>query len=463
MTAAGGAVAVGAHGPDAAENRAFLAFSRTFRSLGLPVPKIYASDEESGVWLLEDLGDTTLFDLIKEARGTGSDLFPGSVLPLYRRVLDILPRFQVEGGKNIDFGQAYPRGVFDQQSMLWDLNYFKYHFLKLANVSFDEAKLERDFATLVRHLANAGTRHFLYRDLQSRNVMVRMGADGPEPWFIDYQGGRRGALQYDVASLLYDSKANLGDRERADLLDHYLAVLESDGISAREDFLELWPGYVLIRILQAFGAYGYRGFFERKPHFLLSVPYGADNIAGLLESGLSVDVPELERVLREIVDRWGRATEHAAAIAGLKLSISSFSFAEGYPPDEAGHGGGYIFDCRGLDNPGRKEGYRRLTGLDEATIEYLAARPEVEAYWERVRAIVDAHVAVYLERGFDSLTVDFGCTGGQHRSVYMAERLSRHVSLRHPSVRVTLVHRAAARWPGPPDREWRGRGTAAAE
>ena len=452
LTAPGGASAVGAHGPDPNENRAFLSFSRTLRELGLPVPEVYGADEGAGVWLLEDLGDTTLFDAIKEAREPGSDAFPDAVLPLYRRVLDILLRFQVEGGERINFRRAYPRAAFDRQSILWDLNYFKYHFLKLARIPFNEARLERDFSRLAAHLLGAGRSWFLYRDLQSRNVMVRPGPEGPEPWFIDYQGGRRGALQYDVASLLYDSKANLDARHREALLEHYLGVLEARGISGRDAFLEHWPGYVLVRVLQALGAYGYRGFFERKPRFLQSVPYAAENLRGLLEAGLPVDVPELEAALEAIVDRWSRVEGPAPADGGLEVTISSFRFSGGYPSDTSGHGGGYVFDCRGLPNPGREEAYRELTGLDEETIAFMAARPEAQAFWEQVRGIVDSHIANYVERGLHSLSVSFGCTGGQHRSVYMAARLREHLLVRHPEVLVRLTHRESADWPRRPAR-----------
>ncbi|WP_419161312.1 RapZ C-terminal domain-containing protein [Candidatus Palauibacter sp.] len=452
LTARDGTSAVGAHGPDSNENRAFLSFSRTLHELGLPVPEVYGAHEKAGVWLLEDLGDTTLFDTIKEARGPGSDAFPEAVLPLYRRVLEILPRFQIEGGERIDFRRAYPRAGFDRQSILWDLNYFKYHFLKLAHIPFNEARLERDFSRLARHLLAYGRSGFLYRDLQSRNVMVRPGPDGPEPWFIDYQGGRRGALQYDVASLLYDAKANLAQRHREALLDHYIDGLEARGISQRDEFLELWPGYVLVRVLQALGAYGYRGFFERKPGFLQSVPYAAENLRGLLDGGLPLDVPELEGALGAIADRWGRAEGAADVDGGLEITLSSFRFSGGYPADTSGHGGGHVFDCRGLPNPGREEAYRQLTGLDEETIAFIAARPEAQLFWEQVRGIVDEHIANYVERGFHSLSVHFGCTGGQHRSVYMAERLSQHILMSHPDVRVTLTHRESADWPRRPAR-----------
>ncbi|MDH3734825.1 MAG: phosphotransferase [Gemmatimonadota bacterium] len=448
LSASDGASALGAYGPDRDENRAFFSFSRTFRGLGLAVPDLYAVDEPAGVWLLEDLGDTTLFEAVKAARGNGSGEFPESMLPLYRRVLEELPRFQIEGGRSIDFRRAYPRSAFDRQSILWDLNYFKYHFLKLAHIPFNEAKLEKDFGKLARFLLGAERDYFLYRDFQSRNVMVREGADGGEPWFIDYQGGRRGALQYDVASLLYDAKANLDERLRGLLLDHYLRALSGHHPVERDRFMETWGGYVLVRILQALGAYGYRGFFERKPRFLQSVPYAAANIAGLLEDGLELAVPELEGALRRVVERWGPgAVASEGSPDRLTVSTGSFRFASGYPQDTSGHGGGYVFDCRGLPNPGRLEEYRGATGLDPEVVAYLERQPEVEAFWERARALVDAHVAEFRQRGFSQLSVYFGCTGGQHRSVYFAERLARYLAERSPEVGVSVVHRESADWP----------------
>ncbi|MFV1985868.1 MAG: phosphotransferase [Gemmatimonadota bacterium] len=455
LTGPDGATALGAYGPDRDENRAFVAFSRTFREIGLRVPELYAVDEASGVWLLEDLGDRTLFEMLRMAREPYDDRFPETMLPIYRRVLEELPRFQVLGGQSIDFRIAYPRAAFDRQSILWDLNYFKYHFLKLAHLPFNEAKLEKDFGRLARFLLTAETGHFLYRDFQSRNVMVRDGADGPEPWFIDYQGGRRGALQYDVASLLYDAKVNLDDGLRAHLLDHYLEALASHHAIDRSAFLETWPGYVLVRILQALGAYGYRGFFERKPRFLQSVPYAAKNLAGLLDAGLPLNVPELETALTRIVERWGESVSTDTVDDTLTVSTGSFRFSGGYPQDTSGHGGGYVFDCRGLTNPGREEEYRRLTGLDRRTISFLEGRPEVEAFWDRVRTLVDAHVVEYRERGFSHLSVYFGCTGGQHRSVYFAERLAAHLRDVCPDVGVNVVHRESADWPRPRGSEGR--------
>ncbi|MFQ5678422.1 MAG: phosphotransferase [Gemmatimonadota bacterium] len=503
-----GETAIGAYGPDPEENRAFLAFSRAFRSIDLPVPEIYAADEEAGVWLEEDLGDATLFDLLDEARrhrreggegrrepeevpggppgeagsapggsaGAGAPAdFPPAIEPLYRRVLEVLPRFQAEGAEVVDFGLAYPHAAFDRQSLLWDLNYFKYHFLKLARIPFHEARLEKDFRRLVRFLRKADSTYFLYRDFQSRNIMLREEA----PWFIDYQGGRRGALQYDVASLLYDAKADLPGPLREALLGHYLTALEHHVQIDRDLFLERYPGFVLVRLMQALGAYGYRGFYERKPHFLQSVPYAARTLSGLLEAGLPRRLPELEAAFRRIAEGWadrspgewrswpelssaapppeprpvpgprGRSGTEAVAAASPRLTVhvGSFSFRGGYPEEVTGHGGGFVFDCRALPNPGREEVYLLANGLDPEVQAYLDARPETRGFWDSVRALVDAQVRSFLGRGFTELTVRFGCTGGQHRSVYFAERLAAHLRASYPELEVEVTHRERERWP----------------
>ena len=435
---------IGGYGPDDEENRAFFSFSRTFAELGLPVPEIYASDEAAGVWLEEDLGDATLFDTLGATRREADgDEFPEAAVPLYRRVVELLPRFQVEGAAAVDFAVAYPRAAFDRQSILWDLNYFKYHFLKLAHVPFHEARLERDFGRLCRFLLKADAGFFLYRDFQSRNVMIRDG----EPWFIDYQGGRRGALQYDVASLLYDAKADLPTALRGALLEHYLEALAQHHEVDRARFLDRYPAYALVRILQALGAYGYRGFYERKPRFLQSVPYAARNIEELLEAGFPLRAPEMESVLRRIVDRWARRSAQPDAASTLTVQVGSFRYAGGYPEDTTGHGGGHVFDCRGVPNPGRESAFRDLTGLDEEVVRFLEACPECEAFWGRVRDLTDAQVREYLRRGFHGLSVHFGCTGGQHRSVYFAERLARHLEGEHDGLRILLTHRERADWP----------------
>ncbi len=446
LTGTSPASVIGAFGPDPDENRAFLSFSRSFRGIGLPVPEIFAADEGHGVWLEEDLGDTTLFQALSGARQAEGGGFPQAMIEVYERVVDLLPRFQIEGGRAIDFSVAYPRPAFDRQSMLWDLNYFKYHFLKLAHIPFNEQRLENDFHRLIGHLLTADTSHFLYRDFQSRNIMLR----GGEPWFIDYQGGRRGAAQYDIASLLYDAKADIPESVRARLLERYVGALSRVGRVGAASLLQTYRGYVLIRVMQAMGAYGYRGFFERKPRFLESVPYAARNVAGLLEAGLPVELPELEGVFRRVVEAWADRPSPIAPLAGLTVHVASFSYRQGLPADGTGHGGGYVFDCRALPNPGRREEFAALNGCDPPVVAFLEAAAETEAFWKRVFPLVDAHVANFRERGFTDLSVAFGCTGGQHRSVYFAERLARHLREQHPGVTVQVEHSAAARWAAPP-------------
>ncbi len=443
LLGAGGLRVVGVMGPDYEENRAFLSFSRCFHDLGLPVPEVLEVDVEAGVYLLEDLGDTTLFDALDEAREQAGGRFPPSITEAYRRVIDWLPVFQVEGGRSIDFSVAYPREAFDRQSILWDLNYFKYHFLKLAHVPFSEARLESDFETLTGALLAAEREHFLYRDFQSRNVMLRDGA----PWFIDYQGGRRGALAYDIASLLYDAKADIPPETRDDLLEHYLQRLSERLKVDPGTFRSQYRAYVLVRIMQALGAYGYRGFFERKPRFLRSVPFAARNLRRLLDEGLPLPLPELERVFGRIADGWSGPDAVQGEEVGLTLHLYSFSYRRGYPEPADGHGGGFVFDCRSVPNPGREPEYRLLSGLDEAVCRFLEQERATEEYWSSVSRLADAHISEFSRRGFDSLTMAFGCTGGQHRSVYFAERLARHVRGAFPDVRVRLHHRERPHWP----------------
>lgn len=438
--------AIGVVGPDAEENRAFLSYTAAFRSIGLPVPEVYGADAKAGLYLEEDLGETTLFDALSLARKEEPDAdFPSAIIPVYRRILELLPRFQVLGGKAVDYSVAYPRAAFDRQSILWDLNYFKYHFLKLAHVPFNEARLEKDFRRFATFLLGADTRHFLYRDFQSRNIMLRDG----EPSFIDYQGGRRGALQYDVASLLYDPKAGVPEALREELLDHYLDQLDTllPGVD-RVRFRQHFRGYVLVRIMQAMGAYGYRGFYERKPRFLQSVPQAVRNLERILETEfVPVELPELRAVFERICASRSLRKSQPKAPPGLTVQVGSFSYKGGYPDDTGGHGGGFVFDVRAIHNPGRYAEYAPLCGGDAAVIEFLEAMPEVREFWDHVSGLVDNSVGVYLLRGFTSLNVWFGCTGGQHRSVYFANRLAEHLRRSFAAINVVVTHREEGKWP----------------
>ena len=429
--------AIGAIGPDREENRAFLEFGRAFRAADLPVPEIYAEDREAGVWVEEDLGETTLFQALAAARVEyGDEAIPADSEDLFRKTLSILPRFQVLGHGLIDYRLAYPRQAFDKQSIRWDLNYFKYNFLKLAHIPFNEQRLEDDFGKLTEFLLQADSDYFLYRDFQSRNVMIRSG----EPWFIDFQGGRKGALQYDVASLLYDAKVDLPQSVRDGLLEHYLDVLGEYTTVDRRLFRRMYPGFALVRLMQALGAFGYRGFFERKRHFLESVPYAARGLGSLLAAGLPLKLPELELVFRLICDRWNLADEPGSSKCGLEVLVQSFAYKDGYPHDERGYGGGYVFDCRGLPNPHKLPELKDKTGEDDEVADFLESSARVLEFWENVRGMVDSHVQDYVDAGQSSLTVSFGCTGGKHRSVFMARKLARYLTRRFPQVEVRLSH-----------------------
>ncbi len=416
------------------ENIAFLEFSRHFRRHGLPVPEIYAEDLNQGAYLEEDLGDTTLFEFLSKNRSRES-IGPEAV-EAYRKVVAVLPRFQVEAGRDLNYKVCYPRGSFDRQSVSWDLNYFKYYFLRLAGIAFNEQALEDDFGRLTKFLLSAPRDYFLYRDFQSRNIMLRDG----QPFFLDYQGGRKGALHYDVASLLYDAKADLPAALRQQLLDHYLDTLAGFITLDRTAFMEHYYAYVYIRIMQALGAYGFRGFYERKVHFLQSVPYALKNVRWLLHNAkLPIALPTLTDAFNSMLASEKLQTVTSSG-ASLTVRIFSFSFHRGLPKDETGNGGGFIFDGRSLPNPGREEQFKLLTGKDAPVIEYLNQQDSVHQFFANATSLVDASVSAYQRRGFKNLMVSFGCTGGQHRSVFLAEQLAKHLRGRN-GVEVVVQHR----------------------
>ena len=429
-----------------AENVAFLSFSRHFRRHGLPVPEIYAEDLDQGAYLEEDLGDVTLFDFLSQNRA-GDDIAPAA-LGAYRNTLATLPRFQIEAGRDLNYKVCYPRASFDRQSIAWDLNYFKYYFLRLAEIPFNEQDLEKDFGRLTKLLLSAEHEYFLYRDFQSRNVMLRDG----QTFFLDYQGGRKGALQYDVASLLYDAKADLPPPVRQRLLDYYLDQLAALVPLDREVFMRYYYAYVYVRIMQALGAYGFRGFYERKPHFLQSVPYALKNLRWLLHNvQLPVELPTLNHAFTSMLGSeklWNLASDaetahpSGAASHGEQLVIRIFSFSYhrgGVPKDETGNGGGFVFDGRAVPNPGREERFKALTGKDAPVAEYLNQQESVREFFGHAASLVDASIRNYQQRGFKNLMISFGCTGGQHRSVYFAEQLAKRLREKN-NVQVVVRH-----------------------
>lgn len=430
MTSSGASV-LGAVNYDVSENIAFIEFSRFFESQGLRVPKIFAVDEKKECYLLEDLGNQTLFDLLTTERHSLE--IPDQIASFYKESLKHLIQFQLKG-RDIDFSLCYPRASFDKQSMMWDLHYFKYYFLKLATIPFDEQLLENDFNKFAEHLLEVDGDYFMYRDFQSRNIMV---VDG-KPAFIDYQGGRKGPLQYDLASLLFDAKADLPQTFREEMLSHYISLLSQEISLDEVLFRKHYYGFVLIRTMQAMGAYGFRGFYEKKEHFLQSIPFAIQNLKYVLKQlSIEEEFPMLHKALTEVVN--SQRLLEIAEEGKLTVTINSFSYKRGIPIDYSGNGGGYVFDCRAIHNPGRYPEYKEKTGRDPEVIAFFSQEPEMDEFLNNVYKMVDSSVEKYISRGFKHLMVNFGCTGGQHRSVFCAEQLAKYLINKFP-VKINLKH-----------------------
>ncbi|MDK2909912.1 MAG: hypothetical protein PWR20_1479 [Bacteroidales bacterium] len=426
---------IGAYNPVVQENRAFLSLTRQFAKNHLPVPKLHGVNESQTAYLLDDLGDVNLFSVIEQERknkGGWSD----SLIQFYQKAIDDLLQFQDMARKGLDLSEAWPRKAFDKQSILWDLNYFKYYFVRLAGIDFDESRLEDDFQRFATFLASAPSSFFMYRDFQSRNIMLHDN----QLFYIDYQGGRRGPLQYDLASLLYDAKADIPNQTRRALLEYYIKKATDLSMISEEHFMTWWPSFIFIRIMQAMGAYGYRGFFQQKQHFLTSVPFAIRNLEVLInELGLPRGYPEIHAVFEKII---GNEYLRSFGIPRekLKVTVMSFSYRKGLPADTSGNGGGFVFDCRALPNPGREERFRNMTGNHPDVQQFLNQSTEVAEFFENCKSLVIQSINNYLQRGFTHLLVCFGCTGGQHRSVFMANRLTQFLKTLQ-GFETELVHR----------------------
>ena len=407
---------LGVYNNDYKENLAFITFTEHFQKYRLNVPQILFKNLDENIYLIEDLGDITLFDKIKDLKKTDSK---NDIIDFYKKVIIELPKFQIAAATDFNYSYCYPRSKFDKQSMMWDLNYFKYYFLKLAQVPFDEQMLEEDFNRFTEYLLTETSNYFLYRDFQSRNIMLVKD----KPFFIDYQGGRKGALQYDIASLLYDAKADLSEETKTKLLELYLEEISKYIKIDNEKFKSYYSGYVLIRMLQALGAYGFRGFYEKKSHFLQSIPYAVKNLNDLIRnSGFNFKTNVLFDVLLKISE--SDIIKKIINTQQLQIEINSFSYKKGIPNDESGHGGGFVFDCRALPNPGRLDEYKNLTGKDAEVITYFQNQKIIDNFLTDVMNILSITIDNYIERNFKNLSINFGCTGGIHRSVYCAEKIS---------------------------------------
>ncbi len=431
-----GNTVIGVFNEDLKENQAFLSFSKTFNEFGFNVPKILHVDLDNSVYLLNDLGDVNLYSLIYAKKHDYKS--SPELIDLYKKSLVQLQKIQILAGKNIDYNYCYPRAKFDRQSILWDLNYFKYDFLKLGRIGFDEQLLENEFQKFSEFVASVNTDYFLYRDFQSRNIMVK----DDDIYFIDYQGGRKGALQYDVASLLYDAKAEIPNPLREELLNYYLDKLESDYGLSRAEFMKSYYAFVLIRIMQAMGAYGFRGLFEKKVHLIKSILPARKNLKYLLENGkLDFDIPHLHEVFGNIItsDEFNIYEDPILPNEKLSVTITSFSYKREIPIDLADNGGGYVFDCRGLNNPGRLLDFKLLNGRNTEVINFLKANSKVDDYMSHIYPLVDSTIETYLKRGFKNLMINFGCTGGQHRSVYCADEMFKYLKNKY-DINVYLSH-----------------------
>lgn len=434
---------IGVVGTSREENHAFCYLARHFAAKGLPVPYVLAESPDGLCYLQTDLGNRSLFDVLKRGRESGGD-YSEHERELLRQTIAALPAIQVQGAQDLDFAQCYPQEALDETSVLFDLNYFKYCFLKPTGIDFHELRLEESFRTMAHDIVSIPGSAFMYRDFQARNVMLD---DHDNPCFIDFQGGRRGPLQYDVASFLWQASARYTKAFREELTSVYLQELRSYQEVDEEAFREGLQLCVLFRLLQVLGAYGFRGYFERKTHFLESIPPAIDNLRELLADGWC-PYPYIYDVLRRLVDhdawnkesREGCQPQQSPSSSSLMVRVFSFSYRKGIPEDSGNNGGGYVFDCRGVHNPGRYEPYKQLTGLDEPVIRFLEDDGEILTFLESVYELADAHVGRYLERGFNNLMFCFGCTGGQHRSVYSAQHLAEHIH-RKFGIEVHVCHR----------------------
>ena len=424
---------IGVKGTSDEENRAFIYLSNHFRAQHLPVPEVLVKSDDNLCYLQQDLGNKALFDELAEGRKCGK--YNEHEVALLERVMTLLPDIQYKGAEGLDFSVCYPQQEMDETNVMFDLNYFKYCFLKPSGVDFHEMRLEADFRQMARDICQDKSQTFLYRDFQARNIMLD---EENNPYFIDFQGGRRGPIYYDVASFLWQASARYSDDLRQHLIEVYLRSLQRYTTLDAETFNSRLQLFVLFRTLQVLGAYGYRGYFERKKHFLDSIPPAIENLRKALNDN-TFPYPHLTDVLKQLIE-----TQPQNLITSkpnnLTVRVFSFSYKKGIPEDTSGNGGGYVFDCRSTHNPGRYDEYKQLTGLDEPVIRFLEDDGEILTFLESVYRLAEKHVERYIERGFTNLMFSFGCTGGQHRSVYSAQHLAEHLHKKY-GIRVLLCHR----------------------
>ncbi len=424
---------IGAKGLDVDENIAFMEIAKHFKLKGLPVPQVLCASEDKMFYLQEDLGDITLFNTIQQGRETSN--FSPDEVELLKKTIATLPKLQFEGGKGLDYNICFPQPEFDERNVWFDCNYFKYCFLKTTGIEFSEIKLHDDLTRMAADLLEGGNEEtFMYRDFQARNVMLVNG----NPYFIDFQGGRKGPLYYDLASFVWQAKANYPTSLKEELIETYRQALSAYIEIPKDIFYKKLRLFVLFRTMQVLGAYGFRGYFEKKPHFLQSVPFAIDNLRKLIQEEPFTEYQYIQQLLEELTTM--RQFSDLRVEHKLEVRIFSFSYKKGIPVDTSGNGGGYVFDCRAINNPGKYDHFKHFTGLDKEVIEFLEEDGEVTKFLSHVYELADAHVTRYMERKFTNLMFCFGCTGGQHRSVYCAQHLAEYLSKKY-NITVKVYHR----------------------
>lgn len=428
----GGITLIGAKGTSVDENIAFMEIAKHFRLKGLAVPQVLCASEDMIYYLQEDLGDITLFNSVAAGRESGN--YSAEEVALLKKAVACLPKIQFEGGKGLDYSVCFPQPEFDERMISFDLNYFKYCFLKTTGLEFSEIKLYEDFRKISGDLLSSMNEEtFMYRDFQARNVMLVKD----NPYFIDFQGGRKGPFYYDLASFVWQAKANYSEELKGELIKTYRDALSVYRNVPDEEFNKKLRLFVLFRTMQVLGAYGFRGYFEKKPHFLQSVPFAIDNLRKLIKEPFT-EYPYMQELLERLTTM--RQFSDLRVERKLEVKIFSFSYKKGIPVDESGNGGGYVFDCRAIENPGKYEHYKHFTGLDPEVIKYLEDDGGITKFLGHVYDLADAHVKRYMERKFTNLMFAFGCTGGQHRSVYCAQHLAEHLSNKY-NISVKVIHR----------------------
>lgn len=432
---------IATYNEDIAENEAFFYLQDFFYRLSLPVPRIIHIFKDKKLYLQEDLGNTTLFQYLIEDRKKNNTITP-KIKQLYKNIISDLIQFQFSAKNGLDFSRCYPVEAFDKQAIQWDLNYFKYMFLKLVHSSFNERKLEEEFQYLLQKTNETESNFFMFRDFQSRNIMI----NNDKIYYIDFQGGRRGSIYYDIASLLFDAKAELPFYFREELLNSYLEKIKFYLNIDQEKSIRHFHLFAFLRILQALGAYGYRGIFERKEHFIQSFAPAFKNLQYLFSvSDIKKEFPYISSLIEQQFDNPNLIEMKKLSSKKLTVTITSFSYKNGYPPDDSGNGGGFAFDCRALPNPGKIDSLKHFTGMDKPIKDYMEQFPEVKTFLESVKSLVDASIKKYIQRDFEHLMVNFGCTGGQHRSVYMAENLAHYLSQKY-DIRINVFHTNQLNW-----------------